>query len=1355
MSESDTDLDNSYVFNKSREGTMQYKKHNKDPAVTQRDTQNEPQDKTREGTMQYRKYDMCPQVTLRDKQNEPQDKEPHAPVGYRQAYRVQGAKEQYKDENNHKAKLSAIDTYLELRNRDKESAVPGQQAYSDNLPGTKHQPKEYSSDYLKSRDTTGKRACPESRSRSREQEYSLKDKEADAKKESEAFIKSDVCSSLLSIKNRENPSTGSPKYSPHYVSDLKKLTNIDIESKAQKESYTGKLSTERDKDDETRHYHINKKELEPESVGLSKPHREVSPYRPRGKEMKKTCEGIVSENAKLLESCYETSRSSTPIMQITDGRETYLDKEILLDKESESDIGNPDKKIASQSIREHEDTRLDKYTELEKMTHRSNIIADNEELRNPKGDHIRKKEKNSKDVKIQPKNENPLIQTMPVKVEAPIPLFMEASGSTGGISTETGQTMEEKLFESEFPSFSAYLKRTYGQTYQYRQREMGTPDSMPPGTPDVEEKTKRVMVDNDHLHGQMDRVKVYYDHKGPMERDTNCDKENVYIDHRGPTVKNKSCKKDENFDKENVYNDNRGPTVKNKSGEKGKVYNDHSGPSEKDKSFGQENVYNDHRGPLEKDQRYDEQKLFNDYKGLTGKNRSWDKESMYNDHRVQVERDKNCDQIPVIREPISRDHPNKNFEENMYFDRNRESKMDAGGYRYHPEAQRNQETLENYSPRSNESTSPRAYRDGQYMDSKFGMETHTLKHDNDRMTDRKMHRNDAQSPQTQQTSQDQFTDPSSAETRYRKDNAENKNFESSTFLSRSKESVYEASGLSASSTQSFNKQLTQLTKVTDYEDASPTISLLEQGFNSMLDMKTCSSRPEPRPNSPSPNRNHEENFSETSRSRSRSRTKKKNVQSQVKNHKQVHATHKSSPNIKISPTQFGENELGTTANQKMKYGEKESYEAINRDLQERSKHSNTDEQKLSDDFYMEDEFTKFGKMDYLDKAHTLHKSSPNLREIEQIYANVKPDNSVNLNNKYSETYPIGLNDQDTGMNRKHSHNKKDEMSEMFYMDKQNFRKIYVQNRVMDLKQEAMQRGNYLNSPKYDSYSLDGEDTSTQRKSVKSRSKMTNREGSWFSEQEPLYPENYYVSRKMSADLDPKHLASPARSVTSSTEYCRSDPGMPSQVHHAAFIHESPTRISVGTQMQDFEDQKDDQQNPPKSRIRHKTLAYGVSGQDLDQAKIDADDDFKQRTYFCEADQQRENVAQVPLDPNLDIEYKKLSLVNDELLKMWEQAQAENTRLRLEMSDVKNENETLRHQLGSAAKQVSQINAMTDAEKREKQIVVKKLAEMEEELKLLALSENLTDQTLDQLKSDNARLREENDALMRAMTSKQK
>jgi hypothetical protein len=65
------------------------------------------------------------------------------------------------------------------------------------------------------------------------------------------------------------------------------------------------------------------------------------------------------------------------------------------------------------------------------------------------------------------------------------------------------------------------------------------------------------------------------------------------------------------------------------------------------------------------------------------------------------------------------------------------------------------------------------------------------------------------------------------------------------------------------------------------------------------------------------------------------------------------------------------------------------------------------------------------------------------------------------------------------------------------------------------------------------------------------------------------------------------------------------------------------------------------------------------------------------------------------------------------------------------------------------------NAVTDQEKREKKIVVKKLAEMEEELKLLALSENLTDQTLDQLKSDNNRLRSENTALLRVIAKMSK
>merc|ERR1719510_907605 len=115
--------------------------------------------------------------------------------------------------------------------------------------------------------------------------------------------------------------------------------------------------------------------------------------------------------------------------------------------------------------------------------------------------------------------------------------------------------------------------------------------------------------------------------------------------------------------------------------------------------------------------------------------------------------------------------------------------------------------------------------------------------------------------------------------------------------------------------------------------------------------------------------------------------------------------------------------------------------------------------------------------------------------------------------------------------------------------------------------------------------------------------------------------------------------------------------------------------------------------------------------------------------------------------NGDVDYKKLAMVNDDLLKMWEESQAENTRLRMEMSQVKSDLESTKYQLQQTSRVVSSRSALSDTEKREKKIVEKKLMEMEEELKLLALSENLTDQTLSQLKSDNQRLRDENQALV--------
>jgi len=107
----------------------------------------------------------------------------------------------------------------------------------------------------------------------------------------------------------------------------------------------------------------------------------------------------------------------------------------------------------------------------------------------------------------------------------------------------------------------------------------------------------------------------------------------------------------------------------------------------------------------------------------------------------------------------------------------------------------------------------------------------------------------------------------------------------------------------------------------------------------------------------------------------------------------------------------------------------------------------------------------------------------------------------------------------------------------------------------------------------------------------------------------------------------------------------------------------------------------------------------------------------------------------PLKSNLktngggQVDYKKL----------WEDSQAENSRLRAEMESTRGDLDSTRQQLDSAI-QVLAKNSVSDIEKREKKVLEKKLGEMEDELK-----------TLDQLKADNQRLRDENGALIRVIS----
>merc|ERR1712176_1370306 len=91
-------------------------------------------------------------------------------------------------------------------------------------------------------------------------------------------------------------------------------------------------------------------------------------------------------------------------------------------------------------------------------------------------------------------------------------------------------------------------------------------------------------------------------------------------------------------------------------------------------------------------------------------------------------------------------------------------------------------------------------------------------------------------------------------------------------------------------------------------------------------------------------------------------------------------------------------------------------------------------------------------------------------------------------------------------------------------------------------------------------------------------------------------------------------------------------------------------------------------------------------------------------------------------------------------KLWEDSKLHNSQLQKELTEVKTDLESVRCQLENMAIRAVNQKSVSDGEKREKLIVIKKLEGLEKELKLLAYSESLTDQTLEQLRVENNRLR---------------
>ncbi|XP_046450640.1 protein phosphatase 1 regulatory subunit 12A-like isoform X2 [Daphnia pulex] len=106
------------------------------------------------------------------------------------------------------------------------------------------------------------------------------------------------------------------------------------------------------------------------------------------------------------------------------------------------------------------------------------------------------------------------------------------------------------------------------------------------------------------------------------------------------------------------------------------------------------------------------------------------------------------------------------------------------------------------------------------------------------------------------------------------------------------------------------------------------------------------------------------------------------------------------------------------------------------------------------------------------------------------------------------------------------------------------------------------------------------------------------------------------------------------------------------------------------------------------------------------------------------------VASGAMTPNGDIDYKKL----------WEESQVENERLRDRLRSTHEELAKCKDQLDNAFQVSNARNAMTEAEKRERRALERKLSEMEEELK-----------QLQKLKAENEKLKAENRALTRVVS----
>jgi len=130
-------------------------------------------------------------------------------------YQSPKVRNKYHDMESSHERFSAIDTYLKLHDRNRgEDLEP-----NNDMKDIVHSSRENVHGNLRS----------PSKHTKLDLNHMKSEKENISNKEAENFIKTELCSSLLSIKNRECPTTESQRYSKQFGDDLKKLTKVTSE----------------------------------------------------------------------------------------------------------------------------------------------------------------------------------------------------------------------------------------------------------------------------------------------------------------------------------------------------------------------------------------------------------------------------------------------------------------------------------------------------------------------------------------------------------------------------------------------------------------------------------------------------------------------------------------------------------------------------------------------------------------------------------------------------------------------------------------------------------------------------------------------------------------------------------------------------------------------------------------------------------------------------------------------------------------------------------------------------------------------------------------------------------------------